>query len=152
MTGATVPLSFDVTAAPAAADLAAVDAWLDAFNQGHAALADVRPLSVFGRAEGGRLIAGAVGRTWGDCCELQQLAVDPARRGQGLGQQLLQEFEAAAAARGCSLVYLDTFSFQAPRFYQRAGYRVVLETRGYTQGTVKYTMHKVLMSAITTAD
>jgi GNAT superfamily N-acetyltransferase len=126
---------------------AAVDAGLDASNAGNEALNDVRPMSVFARDASGLVIGGAVGRSWGECCELQQLWVAEAVRRQGLGRQLMARFEKQAAARGCKLLYLDTFSFQAPRFYAALGYRVALETRGYTQGVSKFTLHKRIEGA-----
>ncbi len=39
---------------------------------------------------------------------------------------------------------LSTFSFQAPGFYAGLGYQTVLETRGFTDGLVKFTLHKQL--------
>ena len=39
---------------------------------------------------------------------------------------------------------LSTFSFQAPGFYAGRGYQTVLETKGFTDGIVKSTMHKQL--------
>ena len=60
-------------------------------------------------------------------------------------------FEGAAAERGCTLVYLDTFTFQARPFYEKRGYMVVLQTEGFTQGIIKYTMHKRLPAPRTDA-
>jgi GNAT superfamily N-acetyltransferase len=101
---------------------------------------EVRPLSCFARLESGAVVGGAIGRTWGQCCELQQLWVDPAHRRLGAGTRLVRRFEGAAVARGCSVFYLDTFSFQARPFYERLGYEARLEIRGFAPGVAKYIM------------
>ena len=102
-----------------------VDQGLGDWNDAAAPLHEVRRLSCFARGQGGTLIGGAVGRTWGACCELQQLWVATASRRQGVGARLVREFERKARSRGCSVFYLETFSFQAPSLYRRLGYRVV---------------------------
>lgn len=126
------------------ADAAIVGDGLVAANALAAALHDVRPLAVFARDDAGRVVAGAVGRTWGRCCELQQLWVGPELRGRGIGSHLLQVFEQQAIARHCGLLYLDTFSFQARPLYEARGYRVVLEIAGFDVGISKYTMTREL--------
>ena len=78
-----------------------VDTGLGEANEAAAPLHDVRALSAFARAPSGAVIGGAVGRTWGECCELQQLWVDAAQRRQGIGARLVREFERRAEARGC---------------------------------------------------
>jgi GNAT superfamily N-acetyltransferase len=45
-----------------------------------------------------------------------------ARRG-GLGRQLMQEAERRARKRGSVLIHLNTYSFQAPGFYEKLGFR-----------------------------
>ncbi|MEQ1736311.1 MAG: GNAT family N-acetyltransferase, partial [Rhodoglobus sp.] len=118
-----------VIAAEAEAEL--VGDGLDSANAGAAPLDDVVPLSCFARLPDGAVVGGAIGRTWGVCCELQQLWVEPARRRQGLGAELVKAFEAHAAARGCSTYYLETFSFQAPSLYRSLGYEVALALEGF---------------------
>ena len=44
-------------------------------------------------------------------------------RSRGHGSLLMQAVEREARRRGADLVYLNTFSFQAPRFYEKLGYR-----------------------------
>lgn len=132
--------------APVAAT-AVVDAGIGDFNAAAAAtLADVQPLHVIASDERAAVLGGAIGRTWGACCELQQLWVHGESRGQGLGSALMDAFELHARQRGCRLVYLDTFSFQAPAFYRARGYQDVLVTAGFTGGVVKFTMHKTLQA------
>ncbi len=117
-----------------------VDSGLGDANEAAAPLHEVRALSAFARLASGAVIGGAVGRTWGECCELQQLWVDPAQRRQGIGARLVREFEQHALARGCRTFYLETFSFQAPSLYRSLGYEVTHELHGFAPGIVKYLM------------
>lgn len=119
---------------------AIVDAGLGQANDAAAPLRDVRPLCCFARTASGLVLGGAVGRTWGACCELQQLWVEPEHRRQGIGARLVREFERHAEARGCRTFYLYTFSFQAPGLYRALGYASAFELRGFPGGIVKHTM------------
>ena len=119
-----------------------VDDGLDAANAAAAPLHEVQALASFAHDAAGQVIGGAIGRTWGQCCELQQLWVDPPLRKQGLGAALVRAFEARAAERGCRVFYLETFSFQAPRLYAALGYEVLAAIEGFGPGLVKYLMAK----------
>jgi ribosomal protein S18 acetylase RimI-like enzyme len=121
---------------------AVVDTGLGDANDAAAPLYEVRKLSAFARLPSGEVIGGAVGRTWGECCELQQLWVHDAHRRQGLGAQLVRLFEQRAAERGCRTFYLETFSFQAPSLYRSLGYRVVAEIAGFAPGIAKFLMRR----------
>ena len=126
-----------------AAESLLVSEGLEAFSRSVAPLHQVRPLSCFARAEDGQVIGGAVGRTWGRCCELLELWVHQNHRGTRIGLQLVREFEAQAASRGCNVFYLTTFSFQAPDFYRRLGYQVRATVSGFSGDIAKHTMIKV---------
>jgi len=130
-------------AGPAAAS-ALVDQGLDGFNHGAAPLHEVQGLSCFVRDRNGDVIGGAIGRTWGRCCELQQLWVHEAWRRRGIGAALVRQFEDRATGRGCIHFYLETFSFQAPALYRALGYQDVLASDVYPHGIVRYTMHKLV--------
>jgi GNAT superfamily N-acetyltransferase len=97
-------------------------------------LGDEAELAIFVR-EDGKVIAGISGWTWGDCCELQSLWVDPVHRGRRLGLQLLAAAEEAAASRGCTQTVHFTYDFQARRIYERAGYEMVGRVPDFPTGT-----------------
>lgn len=118
-----------------------VDEGLGTSNEQAAPIEEVKPLACFARDDG-RVVGGAVGRTWGECCELQQLWVDPDFRKKGVGTLLVREFERGGAGRGCRTFYLDTFSFQALEFYRSLGYQPGLEIAGFPAGITKYVMLK----------
>ena len=124
--------------------IAIIDSGLDASNMAAAPLNEVRPITCVARVPSGDVVGGAVGRTWGECAELQQLWVAPEHRRKGIGSHLVKLFEASAKARGCRTLYLTTFSFQAPRLYESLGYRHATEFRGFPGGIVKYIMVRTI--------
>ena len=50
------------------------------------------------------------------------LWVDPEQRAEGIGKQLMEQIESLAEEKSCSKILLDTFSFQAPGFYEKLGF------------------------------
>jgi GNAT superfamily N-acetyltransferase len=141
-------MNFTITQHDEATDQAAlklVDDGIGNYNDtAEPRLTEVRHLSCIARDASGHAIAGAVGRTWGKNVELQQIWLPESLRKSGLGTRLLFEFEAAAKNRGCSLCYLETWTFQARGFYEKNGYAVVLEVSGYADRLSKFTMTKRL--------
>ena len=71
----------------------------------------------------GRLLGGLILRShWQESyIELLWLSA-PARRA-GFGSLLIKEAERCAQRRGSLLIHLNTYSFQAPGFYEKLGYR-----------------------------
>jgi ribosomal protein S18 acetylase RimI-like enzyme len=117
-----------------------VDDGLGESNAKAAPVHDLARVSCFASLASGEVVGGAVGRRWGGCCELQQLWVDPAYRGRGIGSKLVRLFEDRAAEHGCHTFYLETFSFQAPAFYRSLGYQAAAEIGGFPGGIVRYLM------------
>lgn len=78
----------------------------------------------------GQVVAGLSGWTWGTCAGIAMLWVREDSRMSGWGGRLLEAAEHVARERGCHQVTVSSFTFQAPRFYERYGY---LET-GRTEG------------------
>ncbi|MBU4531068.1 MAG: GNAT family N-acetyltransferase [Hoeflea sp.] len=70
----------------------------------------------------GSLAGGLVAYTVQKWLFIKLLGVTEAARGGGIGRALLARAEAHARQAGLVGVYLDTFEFQAPRFYQELGY------------------------------
>lgn len=91
-------------------------------------------LAIFVR-DADRVVAGISGWTWGDCCELQNLWVEPSLRGRGLATGLIAAAEAEAAARGCTQSVHFTYAFQARALYEQSGYELVGRVEDFPTGT-----------------
>jgi GNAT superfamily N-acetyltransferase len=92
----------------------------------------------------GDIVGGILGEVYWGWFYVDLLWVEEALRGKGLGHSLLARAEEAARQRGAGHVYLDTFSFQAPGFYEKHGYRVFGELPDYPDGHTRYFMTKQL--------
>ncbi|MCG8588683.1 MAG: GNAT family N-acetyltransferase [Proteobacteria bacterium] len=117
---------------------------LDRYNHASGPFEEIQLLRCFARTRSGRLVGAAIGHTWGTSCELGQLWVDESHRRQGIGAELLRCFEAEARSRGSDLIYLDTFSFQAPEFYDAQGYEIACQFGGLPDGAVLFILQKAL--------
>lgn len=77
--------------------------------------------------EGNKIVAGIVAESVFDTLEIEFLFVDKDYRGRNLGTKLLQHVENAAREKGLKRILLNTYSFQAPEFYKKAGYTEILK-------------------------
>jgi GNAT superfamily N-acetyltransferase len=96
------------------------------------------------RAPDQEVFGGAIGEVHWEWFCLHLLWVREDLRGRGYGHGLLTAAEADAKGRGAKHAYLDTFSFQAPAFYERHGYRVFGELGDFPTGHTRYYMTKPL--------
>lgn len=76
------------------------------------------------RDGGGALLGGLAASRDLDCVTIDYLFVEERARRHGLGAALLERAEAEARRQGARRIILNTFSFQAPEFYIRQGYRL----------------------------
>ena len=108
-------------------------------------VAPARELTVRVLDAEGELAAGLSGWTWGVAAGIAMTWVREASRGDGLGRRLLAEFESEARSRGATHVFVTSFTFQAPGFYERHGYREIFRWDGVpTEGTADVHLRKEL--------
>ncbi len=75
----------------------------------------------------GDIIAGIVAGSTFSTLEVDYLFVAEDWRGKGIGSLLLRTAEERARAAGVTRVLLNTYSFQAPKFYPKMGYRLLFK-------------------------
>lgn len=114
------------------------------FNRRNAAPRHYRPLGILLKDDDGRTIGGLWGASRYSWLFVEMLFIPEHLRGTGLGSSLLRQAEEIARTRNCLGVYLDTFAFQAPLFYQKLGYTVFGELKDFPPGASKFWLQKRL--------
>ncbi|WP_313151725.1 GNAT family N-acetyltransferase [Lacrimispora sp.] len=103
-----------------------------------------RDLGVYLQDEAGEKVGGLIGNTHGNWLFVKYLWVMEDLRGQNIGSELLKQAEETAKERGCRYAFLDTFSFQAPSFYEKHGYKNVFVLEEYPLTGKRYYFTKTL--------
>lgn len=78
---------------------------------------------LFVRDDAGAIRAGLIGHAYAGWLFVALLWVHADLRRSGVGSALMAEAERRASSFGCHSAWLDTYSFQAPEFYRKLGYR-----------------------------
>jgi GNAT superfamily N-acetyltransferase len=95
---------------------------LNLFNERAAGPYNDQPLSLAVRNHDGTLIGGLLGLSYWNMLHVDLLWVHEDHRRAGCGTALLTRAEEVAAQRGCEVIFLNTYGFQAPGFYAKRGY------------------------------
>lgn len=122
-----------------AAEIEALEDELYAFNAARTGRSDGQGLAFVAELAGGR-IGAVAGYSWAGMAELRQVWVREDWRGRGLGRALMAEAVAEARRRGCRVVFLTTFGFQAPGFYRKLGFEPAAEIRDKPPGHSEFVM------------
>lgn len=98
------------------------------------------------RAEDGRVVGGIRAFIFLYWLRIDVLFVDEDQRGQGIGARLLTEAERIASELGAKNAALETFEWQAPKFYAKHGYIEAARIPEYANGFYLATMTKALQN------
>ena len=126
------------------AEIDAVEDRLYDFNRAAIGRHDGKGMGFVLRDPSGRAIGLTNGYTWAGISEIRQMWVDEAFRGQGHGRSLLDAMIAEARDRGVSRIWVASYDFQAPGFYERAGFIRMAELEGFPEGHVNVFLCKTL--------
>ena len=94
--------------------------------------------------ESGKTVGGLTARIAYSRMFVELLFIPETLRGQGFGEKLMRQAEDVAREAGCTGIWLDTFSFQAPDFYKRLGYTEFGTLADYPPGFTRHYLHKPL--------
>lgn len=90
------------------------------------------------------IAGGIVAATYWDWLYIDLMWLQADIRGRGYGHRLLTLAEDEGRRRGARQAYLDTFTFQAPDFYQQHGYQIFGVLQDFPAGHQRCFMTKQL--------
>jgi len=103
-----------------------------------------RSLRIFLHDKANRTVGGITAELFGGWAYISLLWVEESLRNQGFGSELLHRLETEAINLGCTNAHLDTYSYEARPFYEKAGYEVFGKLDDYPPGHCKYFLSKTL--------
>ncbi len=136
--------SMQLEDSPKAEDVQAVNEGLAAYNRRFAPGDGYQALTIFLRAQDGRLVGGLLGQTYWGWLHVDILWLDDSVQRMGYGSRMLATAEGEAVRRGCRHAHLDTLSFQALDFYLKLGYAVYGVLDDLPPGCQRYFLQKQL--------
>lgn len=101
-----------------------------------------KPIEIIVRNNNGEIIGGLYGRSIWGTLEIKTFVVKTENRDEGIGRKLIIEAEKEAKNRNCRFISLDTFSFQAPEFYEKLGFKKIGTETDFPKGFEKYYYRK----------
>lgn len=104
------------------------------YNAAQAGEPNLRRYVLTVRASDGALLGGLVAAHYWNAMFVDYLWVHERLRGRGIGTELMTRAEESLRAHGGEIVFLSTWSFQAPGFYEKLGYSAFGRLEGVPPG------------------
>lgn len=117
---------------------------LIAYNVAKVGKPSYRRLVLSARDGAGRIVGGLTGELYWNALYIELLWLEERARKGGLGRRLMQEAEKRARRAGKDLIFLNTYTFQAPGFYRKLGFRSFGRIRNYPRGGSRISFVKTL--------
>ncbi|MFD0699990.1 GNAT family N-acetyltransferase [Myroides pelagicus] len=141
-------ISIEITQTPDPKDSKHISQGIVNFNQ--AMIPDLEPIEAevkffaFARNQEGEVIGGIRATCYWNTLHIKLLWLDQNYRGQGMGQQLLKQTEQFAPKHDCQKALVETTSWQAKPFYEKAGYNHIATINDRPKGHVSHYLTKEL--------
>ena len=90
------------------------------------------------------LVSALVVRIFWGALHIKKLWTHKDYRHQGIASQLMQQAIDYGVSQKAPFAFVETMSFQAPEFYQKFGFEIEFERKGFDQGQLFIYMKKDL--------
>jgi GNAT superfamily N-acetyltransferase len=112
------------------------------YNEAQAGPRNKKDFAFSVQSETGEFVGGLLGFTHFNHFFVSALYVHQLFRKEGIGRELMKRAEALALEQGSDVIYLDTFDYQAPEFYEKLGFKIFGKLEDYPPGHQRFYLMK----------
>jgi len=135
------------THSPKSEDVDCIYQGLGDFNQSFVPEITDESFAIFVRDKSGEILGGLTGFIYITSVQIRFLWLSEKLRNQGVGSELMQKIELICKEREISNIAVDTYTFQAPKFYESHGFKEIGRYKDYlVKGVDKIFYQKVLIN------
>src|SRR5271169_5672431 len=91
-----------------------------------------------------KVVGGLIGETYWGWLYIDSLWISEKLRRKNFGKTLIEKAESEARKRGVRNAFVNSFSFQAPGFYRKLGYREFGKLTDFPKGHTRHWLQKAL--------
>jgi len=124
-------LDITFTSSPKAEDIDLIYNGLHAFNQKELPRLEDNAFAIFVRDDSGCLVGGLTGSMFTSSAQIRFLWLAESLRHEGVGGQLIKRLVQQSKLNKIKQIAVDTYSFQAPRFYENNGFKEIARYKNY---------------------
>jgi len=124
-------LEIDFTLSPKPEEVDCIYKGLDEYNGKIIPELEKHCFALFIRNESGEVVGGLTGAIFTTSIQIKLLWLSETLRGKGIGSLLMAKVEMEARNRNISNIAVDTYTFQAPKFYEALGFLEVGRYKDY---------------------
>lgn len=138
-------MNISFTLSPSAQDIETIYAGLGEFNRKFTPEIDDEAFGLLVRDHSGNVLGGLTGFIYVTTLQIRFLWLSEDLRAKGIGSELMNLAELECKKRNIPNIAVDTYTFQAPKFYESHGFQEIGRYRDYqVKGVDKIFYHKSL--------
>ena len=119
------------THSPTSKDIDCIYQGLGDFNQRFVPEITDESFAIFARDNSGEILGGLTGFIYITSVQIRFLWLSEKIRNQGVGSALLEKIELVCKEREIRNIAVDTYTFQAPKFYESHGFKEIGRYKDY---------------------
>lgn len=115
-------MEIELRLSPDDSEIASIYEGLKEFNLSQLPDLQEHTLGIFVRDANQKILGGLIAKHIYTSIHINYLWLSPSIRHQGFGNTLLDKLETYGLAQKAERLFVDTYSFQAPSFYEKCGF------------------------------